>query len=263
MLSGVAEWIDSRVTPQPRAATRSAPPWASPSARRRCDNAAFTNMAAPCVLRAAIAAAERLGLRGRSGAGRGSPPASPLPTRGEVVVSHDGYRRERGKGRDARPADGRLSRSASRSMPATEAATLATSISACADDYIGSPMLSALYGVWAACAGDRALAAAAAGRGLWPLLRRPLHADPGIPRRRLSRAAAGRPLLRQHRRLPDQPAAGLSGLAAGPGRARQLGPRGPSSCPPAGAPSRSTGCGSAAGRHASPPAMAMRERGSK
>ena len=42
--------------------------------------------------------------------------------------------------------------------PETEAATLKFYLSL-RKDYIGSPMLSALYGVWAARTGDRALSA--------------------------------------------------------------------------------------------------------
>lgn len=154
VLSGVAEWLTSRVTPTPDGydiaesmgiAERSQP----------VRNAAFTNMGAVVVLRAAQAAAERLGYaadpRWEALAGGIS-----IPRRGKAIVSHDGYRTNEEKGATPDPLMGifpfgfPLDRE-------SEAATLALYLKS-AEDYIGSPMLSALYGAWAARAGDRALA---------------------------------------------------------------------------------------------------------
>ena len=42
------------------------------------------------------------------------------------------------------------------------------------EDYIGSPMLSALYGVWAAYAGDPRSVGEAHGGWIWAVLRRPV-----------------------------------------------------------------------------------------
>jgi len=154
VLSGVAEWITTRVTRTSGGydisqsmgiAERQAP----------VNNAAFTNMGAVVVLRDAVRAAERLGLR-----------PDPLwtqiadqikiPTRGSAVVSHDDYRVNEEKGATPDPLMG-LFPFGYRLDPQAEAATLALYLKI-AQDYIGSPMLSALYGAWAARTGDRKLA---------------------------------------------------------------------------------------------------------
>lgn len=151
VLSGVADWISSR-------AIRSAKGYeirASMGIAEReqpVENAAFTNMAAAVVLREAIAAAERLGRH-----------ADPvwfeiaermiLPRRGPVVVSHDGYRKDEEKGGTPDPLMGIFPFGYPMSAD-DEAATLAFYLQQ-ADGYIGSPMLSALYGAWAARLGDR------------------------------------------------------------------------------------------------------------
>lgn len=154
VLSGVAEWITTRVTQTPRGfeirdsmgiAEREAP----------VDNAAFTNMGAVVVLRDAVRAAERLGYT-----------ADPLwtqiadrmkiPTRGSAIISHDDYRTNEEKGATPDPLMG-LFPFGFEMEPKTEAATLALYLDN-AQDYIGSPMLSALYGAWAARTGDRKLA---------------------------------------------------------------------------------------------------------
>ncbi|HEX4199211.1 MAG TPA: glycoside hydrolase family 65 protein [Caulobacteraceae bacterium] len=155
VLVGVAEWIKSRVVRTGRGyeirgsmgiAERETP----------ADNPVFTVMSASLVLRATAAAAERL-----------QRPADPAwatiaaglkpPRRGQVVVSHDGYRRDEEKGATPDPLMG-VFPLAYGLDPEVERATLAYYLEQ-ADDYLGSPMLSALYGVWAARTGDRALAA--------------------------------------------------------------------------------------------------------
>jgi hypothetical protein len=155
VLVGVAEWIKSRVIKSARGyeirgsmgiAEREEP----------VDNPVFTVMSAKLVLHAAAAAAERL-----------QRPADPAwaaiaaglkpPRRGPVVISHDGYRRDEQKAATPDPLMG-VFPLAYGLDPGVEQATLAYYLSQ-ADDYLGSPMLSALYGVWAARAGDRALAA--------------------------------------------------------------------------------------------------------
>jgi trehalose/maltose hydrolase-like predicted phosphorylase len=153
VLYGVADWIVSRVTP-----TRSGFDWRQTMgiAERELasDNEAFTIMGARRVLGEAIDCAETLGhdipgswrevlagLRLRLGSRNGA------------VMSHDGYHPNEEKGATPGPLFGlfpfwyELDR-------ATEQATLAYYIQQ-APGYIGSPMLSPLYGVWAAWAGDR------------------------------------------------------------------------------------------------------------
>ena len=120
------------------------------------DNAVFTNMSARLVLEDAISAARRLGL-----------PSDPswsqiaenmyLPKRGKVVISHQGYRRDEEKGATPDPLMGIFPLG----FPLEEEiqqATLAYYLQF-AGDYIGSPMLSALYGVWGARTGERQLSA--------------------------------------------------------------------------------------------------------
>lgn len=106
-------------------------------------NAAFTNMAAVVVLNDAIAAADRLGLTADS---QWSDIARRmvLPRRDEAVVSHDGYRRDEEKGATSDPLMGVFPFNYVLS-PAEEAATLQFYLGL-ADSYVGSPMLSALYG---------------------------------------------------------------------------------------------------------------------
>ncbi len=154
VLSGVAEWLTSRVTPGRHGyAIRDSMGIAE--RRSAVDNPAFTTMAAVVVLRAAAAAAERLGFA--------ADPLWPriadrmdIPRRGEAVVSHDGYRADEEKGATPDPLMG-LFPFGYPLAPAAEQATLAFYLSS-AQAYIGSPMLSALYGAWAARAGDRRLA---------------------------------------------------------------------------------------------------------
>ena len=155
VISGVANWIISRVRRTERGYEI---PSAMGIAEREveADNAAFTNMAAVVVLRDAICAAETLG--------RAIDPAwvevagkMVLPTNGDVIISHDGFRPAEEKGGTPDPLMGVFPLGYGMASKA-EAATLKFYLGQ-RDDYIGSPMLSALYGVWAAYAGDRDLSA--------------------------------------------------------------------------------------------------------
>lgn len=155
VLAGVAEWLESRLRRSPRGFEF---PEAMGIAERPdpADNAAYTNMAAKLVLGYAVDIAERLG-----------EPASPkwgamardlvLPMKGKVVIAHDGYRPEEEKGATPDPLMGVFPLDY-RLKPEVEAATLKFWLDQ-ADGYIGAPMLSPLYGAWAARAGDRRLAA--------------------------------------------------------------------------------------------------------
>ena len=134
---------------------RSRPPWAIAERETEVDNPAFTNMAAMVVLRDAIDAAETLGLR-----------ANPewievaarivLPKKGPVVISHDRFQPKEEKGGTPDPLMGVFPLGFDMGRN-SEAATLKFYLGL-RRGYIGSPMLSALYGVWAAYVGDRRLA---------------------------------------------------------------------------------------------------------
>jgi hypothetical protein len=120
------------------------------------DNAAFTNMAAVSVLRSAIGAATQLG-RNANPAWAQIADKIVIPMRGQIIVSHDGYRTDEEKGGTPDPLMGVFPLGFEMS-PEIEAATLEFYLNL-RKGYIGSPMLSALYGVWAARTGDRMLAA--------------------------------------------------------------------------------------------------------
>lgn len=154
VLQGVADWIVSRARRTERGyeirasmgiAERQAP----------VDNAAFTNMAAVVVLEDAVRIGERLG-HSVDPRWRAIAREMVVPRRGEVVVSHDGYRRGEEKGATPDPLMG-VWPFGYRLEPEEEQATLGFYLDQ-ADGYLGSPMLSALYGAWAARTGDRVLA---------------------------------------------------------------------------------------------------------
>lgn len=154
VLSGVAEWITTRVT-RTRRGYDIADSMGIAEREQPVRNAAFTNMAAVVVLRDAVAFADLLGL-----------PADPLwsdiaarmaiPRRDKVIVSHDDYRTNEEKGATPDPLMG-LFPFGYPVDPEVEQATVKFYL-AMAQDYIGSPMLSALYGAWAARIGERSLA---------------------------------------------------------------------------------------------------------
>jgi hypothetical protein len=120
------------------------------------DNAAFTNMAAVVVLRDAIHAAEKLGRTTNPEWSRIAE-SIVLPKEGGVIVSHDGFQPDEEKGGTPDPLMGVYPLGFDLE-PEVEAATLKFYL-CLREGYIGSPMLSALYGVWAAYTGDRALSA--------------------------------------------------------------------------------------------------------
>jgi trehalose/maltose hydrolase-like predicted phosphorylase len=152
---GVAEWIRSRVTTTARGYEIRA---AMGIAERKIesDNAAFTNMSAVMVLRDATRIAGELGLEARPEWAEIAD-GMVLPLRGKVLVSHDGYRSNEEKGATPDPLMGVFPLDFPLE-PDVRSRTLDYYL-AMAGDYIGSPMLSALYGVWAARAGDRATSA--------------------------------------------------------------------------------------------------------
>jgi trehalose/maltose hydrolase-like predicted phosphorylase len=155
VLSGVAEWITSRVIRSGRGYEIRA---AMGIAEREseADNAAFTNMAAAVVLGDALRAAERLCLAANPEWTRIAAEIT-LPMNDRVIISHDGFRPDEEKGATPDPLMGVFPLGFDMD-PDVEAATLKFYLGL-SERYIGSPMLSALYGVWAAYSGDRALSA--------------------------------------------------------------------------------------------------------
>jgi protein-glucosylgalactosylhydroxylysine glucosidase len=155
VLSGVAEWLESRVTRTARGyeILRS---MGIAERQQTSDNAAFTNMAARLVLRKAGRVGRALGLPVRE-LWREMADGLVLPERDGAIVSHDDHLRDEEKGATPDPLMGIFPLEAGLT-PEQEQATLELYLGM-ADAYVGSPMLSALYGVWAARAGDRKLAA--------------------------------------------------------------------------------------------------------
>lgn len=155
VLEGVADWIVSRLTRTGRGyeLKRATGPAEVPVPP---DNDAFTLMLSHDVLGRAIAAAEAIGR---------APPAAwaevrnnlYLPVRSDkVIAAHDDFRVDEPKGATPSPLAGFFP-GGRRLDEAVERRTLDFYL-AHWRDYIGAPMLPALYGVWAARTGDRTLA---------------------------------------------------------------------------------------------------------
>jgi trehalose/maltose hydrolase-like predicted phosphorylase len=153
VLLGVAEWIKSRVTKR-RGNYEIRASMGIAERKIPADNAVFTNISAQSILRDTISAANRL-----------NRPVDPawleiankmeIPKRGKIVISHDAFRVDEEKAATPDPLMGIFPLSSGFDEE-TEQATLAYYLKI-AKRYIGSPMLSAFYGVWASRAGNRRL----------------------------------------------------------------------------------------------------------
>jgi protein-glucosylgalactosylhydroxylysine glucosidase len=155
VLRGVADWIVSRLTRTDRGfeLLRANGPAEVPDPP---DNDAFTLMAAGQMLRRAIRAGEQL-----------NQPVPPtwrevaanlyLPRRSDgVIATHDGFRIDEPKGATPSVLAGLFPYD--HPLPQAERQKTLAFYLAHWRDYVGSPMLPALYPVWAAMAGDRRLA---------------------------------------------------------------------------------------------------------
>ncbi|HEY3484532.1 MAG TPA: hypothetical protein VGK49_04065 [Ilumatobacteraceae bacterium] len=150
--AGVAEWVCTRVERSDRGfeirraigiAERPAPE----------DNNAFVNMGAAAALRHAIALGETTG-NAVPDEWREISERMVLAMDGDVIVDHDGF--DEGEPKAATPAAlAGLTLFGHPVSPDVEAATIRYYLDR-ADEYIGSPMLASLLGVWAARVGDRA-----------------------------------------------------------------------------------------------------------
>lgn len=154
-LSGLADWIVSRATLTARGVEmrKIMGPAEVPDPP---DNDAFTLMATHDLLKRAIRAAEATG-RDAPSRWRETLEAIRLPHRADgAIASHDDFRIDEDKGETPSPLAGLFPLD----YPATETErrqTLALYLDLW-PRYVGAPMLPALYGVWAAMTGDRALA---------------------------------------------------------------------------------------------------------
>lgn len=153
VLHGVADWIASRACKSKRGyeIRRS---MGIAERKTECDNEAFTMLSARAVLQEALAAARKLD---RMPGAQWEEIAANLvlPLRDGMLISHDAFRANEEKAATPSPLmalfplDGQLD-------PDVAAATADYYLGRW-NEYIGSPMLSAFYGVWAARTGDRAL----------------------------------------------------------------------------------------------------------
>jgi protein-glucosylgalactosylhydroxylysine glucosidase len=154
----VGEWLESRVVPSDRGyEIRDVNGVAE--RKQTANNNAYMNMSSAVLLREASLLADHLGEqspdRWRDIASR---LVLPLDEPGQTVVSHDGFRRDEEQGEAPEPLAGIFP--VGYQLPADlETSTLRYFLAKKGEGYIGSPMLSALYGVWGARLGDRALSA--------------------------------------------------------------------------------------------------------
>ena len=154
VLQGVADWFVDRVD---RARSGyDLREGGGPAERQETDdNDAMTLMAARIVLERASRLAGTLGLEPRS-AWRRVAEGLHLPMRADgVIASHDDYRVDEEKGATPSPLMGLFPYWADIDEE-TARKTLSFYLGLW-KDYVGAPMLPALYGTWAAWAGDRAL----------------------------------------------------------------------------------------------------------
>lgn len=151
VLAGVADWIESRVTKTARGyeilRSMGVAERLQPS-----DNAAFVNMAAKVAMADAVRLCRAAGFPVKS-AWSEIAAGLYLPTRDGAVISHDGYRVNEEKGATPDPLLGVFPVGCELEEAQVQA-TLDFYLPL-ADEYVGSPMLSALYGAWAARTGDR------------------------------------------------------------------------------------------------------------
>jgi hypothetical protein len=154
VLSGVADWIASRVHRTRRGyAIRQSMGVAE--RKEATDNDAFTNMSARAVLVKACQMASRLG-RSPGPEWQAIAAGLELPMRGNLLLPHQGWRANEDKAATPAPLMAVFPLESDLEPP-VKRTTLAYFLKRY-DAYIGSPMLSSLYGVWAARAGNRALA---------------------------------------------------------------------------------------------------------
>lgn len=155
VLSGVAEWLAQRVKPTDRG-YEILESMGIAEREQAADNPAYMNLVSAQALHDAVSTAAALGV-GAPAHWADIANRLVLPMRDGGLISHDGYRINETKGATPDPLMG-VFPLPDRFAPEVRQATLERYL-ALADDYFGSPMLSALYPTWAARAGDRRLSA--------------------------------------------------------------------------------------------------------
>jgi hypothetical protein len=154
VLLGVSEWIVSR-THKTRRGYEIRRSMGIAERKMESDNEAFTMLSARRVLETAIQTARVLGRE--AGADWDKIAAHlVLPLRDGMLISHDDFRTNEEKAATPSPLMAVFPLNIGLNT-ATQRATLDYFLKR-AKEYIGSPMLSSLYGVWAARRGDRASA---------------------------------------------------------------------------------------------------------
>jgi hypothetical protein len=153
VLHGVADWIASRAC-RSRRGFEIRRCMGIAERQTECDNEAFTILSARSVLREALAAARLLN---RPAGAQWEEIAEHLvlPLRDGMLVSHDSFRANEEKGATPSPLMALFPLDSALAPKVAEAT--ADYYLGRWQEYIGSPMLSALYGVWAARCGNRAL----------------------------------------------------------------------------------------------------------
>lgn len=154
VLSGAARWIESRVH-KSRNGYEIRHSMGIAERKHAGDNDAFTMMAARKVLQYAIETARMFGKKPRDDWEKIAR-ALTIPVRDGTIIPHKGYRKNEEKGATPSPLMGAFPLWSDR-FSANQDATFDYFLDR-AGEYIGSPMLSAFYGVWAAWRGKRALA---------------------------------------------------------------------------------------------------------
>ncbi|MGD9701123.1 MAG: glycoside hydrolase family 65 protein [Acidimicrobiia bacterium] len=157
VLSGVAAWIESRVTCSERGfEIREA--YGVAEREQVSDNSAYMNLTAKLALQEAIGCAMRNQLPASDAWARiAAGLVIPIDDKTGVIQDHDGFdpREEKGATPSALAA---IFPGGYHAGEAAERATIEFYLGL-ADEYLGSPMLSALYPTWAAWIGDRRRAA--------------------------------------------------------------------------------------------------------
>lgn len=154
VLQGVAEWLEDRVDPvRGGYEFREA---GGPAERKKLyDNDAVTILTSRVMLRRIVEAAGQLGLPARPLWSRIAEGLQPVLRADGAIADHEGYRTNEEQGGAPSPLLGLFPYWAD-TPEETARATLDLYLGQW-ESFVGAPMLPALYGVWAAWAGDRAL----------------------------------------------------------------------------------------------------------
>jgi trehalose/maltose hydrolase-like predicted phosphorylase len=214
VLRSVAEWAVSRVTPTARGyeILQTVGPR---EVYQSVDNNAYTNMSAATSLRAAADCAELIG--------ESPPPAwreiadglvLPRDRRRGAIINHDRARLQESQGGVPESAAG-LFPVGYRASPEEERATYRYAAVEQAPLYVGSPMLSALLPVYAARAGEPALAADLLERGYGDFINEPFLEPDEYPRSRTDRPRAS-PMFANLSGYLTSVLYGFTGLQLGP-----------------------------------------------